>query len=306
VTESIINKYRPNRLDEVIGNDAAVNALEAAINNEISSQFLFSGPPGIGKTTLARITARMLSCHPDDIEEVDGATETGIDNVRRITEELMYRPLGAGDRRAIIIDEVHALSAAANKALLKSLEEPPAHVIWCLCTTSPTKLDKAIVTRCLHITLKELSRDDLIGLLGCTNEAQGVDPDIISMCAREADGSPRQALSNLGICFKAKSREEANELLRTAGDAPQAFELARLLHSGGNWAQVRTLLEALKETNPESIRQVVRAYVTKVALGQDKPARALDILEKFSVPFHSADGMSPVVLACANIIFEKT
>lgn len=255
-------------------------------------------------TTLARLAAKAFSC--EDIQDEDGATNTGIDNIRAVIDGTLFRPL-AGANKGIIIDEAHALSKAACQALLKSLEDPPDFVWWFLCTTEPTKLPEAIRTRCLHYTLKEVSIDDLCDLLENTDEGKDVDQDIIGLCAREANGSPRQALANLGVCLEAKDRKEAAELLRSAGDAPQAFELARCLMAGANWAEVCRLLEALKDTNPESIRHVVRAYMTKVALsGKGNSVQtALAVLDAFSKPFHSADGISPVVLACGSLVFSQ-
>ena len=298
---TIITKYRPETFEEVIGQDRAVNALKSAIQKGTGRAYLFSGPSGVGKTTLARLTAKAFHC--EEIQEEDGATNTGIDNIRSIIDGVLYRPL-AGANKGIIIDEAHALSKAACQALLKTLEDPPSWVYWFLCTTDPTKLLEAIKTRCLHYALKEVSTDDLAGLLVNTDEGKDLDQDIISLCVREAYGSPRQALSNLGVCLSAENRKEAADLLRSAGDAPQAFELARSLLAKDPWLRIQGLLAELKDTNPESIRHVVRAYMTKVALNEKSPSKAetaLAVLEAFSTPFNSADQISPIVLACGRL-----
>lgn len=303
MNEDIITKYRPKEYDTVLGQENAVRALIATVQKGVGHVFLFSGPHGVGKTTLARITAKAFHC--EEILEEDGATNTGIDNIRAIISDVLFRPL-AGVSKGIIIDEAHALSKAAVTALLKSLEEPPAWIYWFLCTTELNKIPDTIVSRCLHYPLKEVSTDVIRDFLEETDEGADADPGVLDICAREAFGSVRQALSNLGVCFAAKDRKEAAELLRTAGDAPQAFELARCLMAGDGWAKISSLLGEMKDTNPESIRHVVRAYMTKVALNGkgNSIERALAVLEAFSKPFHTSDGLSPVVLACGELIYS--
>jgi DNA polymerase-3 subunit gamma/tau len=302
--QSIETKYRPEDFDEVIGQKVVVKSLQNAIEKRLGTTFLFTGPSGTGKTTLARLAATALGCLPADLEEIDAATKTGIEDMREVTGALMYRPLGTGGVKAIIVDEVHALSKAAMQSLLKVLEDPPSWVFWFLCTTEPTKVPKAIQTRCLSYQLKEVGVDDLIDLLATTEEAKDIDDGILALCAKEAGGSPRQALSNLGVCVTAENRKEAAELLRSAAETKEAFELARVLFNGASWNEVRELLSRLKETSPESVRHVVRAYMTKVLLDSQKKVDteiALAILDAFSIPFNSFDGMSPLVLACAKL-----
>jgi DNA polymerase III subunit gamma/tau len=302
---SIETKYRPEEFDEVIGQEAAVKSLKNAVEKRLGTTFLFTGPSGVGKTTLARIAAKALGCLPADLEEVDAATKTGIEDMRAVTSTLLYRPLGKGAVKGIIVDECHALSKAAMQSLLKILEDPPTWVFWFLCTTEPTKVPKAIQTRCLTYQLKEVRFNDLVDLLASTEEAKDVDDDILELCAKEAGGSPRQALSNLGVCLTAENKKEAAELLRSAAEVKEAFELARALFNGADWEEVKDLLGALKETSPESVRHVVRAYMTKVVLDSKKKSdteAAFAILEAFSQPFNSFDGMSPLVLACGRLV----
>jgi DNA polymerase III subunit gamma/tau len=306
--QSIETKYRPQDFKEVIGQDAVVKSLENAIAKKLGTAFLFIGPSGVGKTTLARIAALELGCRPEDLQEIDAATKTGIDDMRAVMDDLMYRPLGEGTIKAVIVDEFHMLSKNAVTALLKTLEDPPSWVRWFLCTTEATKVPVAIKTRCLTYQLKEVRTDDLIDLLDSTDEAKELHKDIIRLCAKEAGGSPRQALSNLGVCLVAETAAEAAELLRSAGDAPAAFDLARALMNGANWDEVRGILANLKETSPESVRHVLRAYMTKVVL-EPKNAKgaenAFAILEAFAEPFNSADGISPLVLACGRLVFAQ-
>lgn len=314
MTDSLLTRYRPETLEEVIGQPQAVKSLEAAIKNKRGRAFLFTGGPGTGKTTMARIAARMLGCPASELLEVDAATKTGIDDMRAVAESLMYRPLGEGAVKAVLVDECHALSKAAITALLKSIEEPPEWAYWFFCTTEPGRIPEAIVTRCLRYDLKPVSRADLRALLDYIVEQEKMEFDqknagsILDLCAQEARGSPRQALANLGTVAEATTRSEAAELLRTASKSEDAIALARLLAAGGRWSQVQEIIKAMGEIDPESVRHVVRAYFTKVALSaskEEQAGRALEVLDAFSTPFYRADGLSPLVLACGKVLLAS-
>jgi DNA polymerase III gamma/tau subunit len=315
--DSLLVKYRPTRFEDVVGQDATVRSLKGVLGKNSAHAFLFTGPSGTGKTTLARIAAKQLGCtETEEVREVDAATYTGIDAMRELTATLNYKPRrkasGAEGKLALIVDEAHALSAQAWKALLKSVEEPPPWIYWFFCTTEPGKVPATIRTRCLAYALKPVSSNDLYDLLDKVAEKEGIlkgeiGGKIIDLCAKEAGGSPRQALANLAACAEAKTRAEAVELLHSAEDSPEAFELAQLLDKGkAPWTQVRDLLLGLTETNPESVRQVVRAYMTKAALGAESEkawGHRLEVLDAFSKPFNSGDGITPVILAAARVLF---
>src|SRR5665213_3208243 len=135
---SLYTDYRPKTFAEVIGQPAVIRSLKLALTKKSNHAFLLHGPSGCGKTTLARIAATVLGVtSPRQIKDFDAATNTGIDDVRAITGALAYRPIGVKPLMVMVVDECHALSAPAWKALLKILEEPPEHVWWFLCTTEP-------------------------------------------------------------------------------------------------------------------------------------------------------------------------
>lgn len=307
MSEALINKYRPQTFDEVVGQDAVVRSLKKTIAKGTSRTFLFSGPPGLGKTTLARLVADALGCPASERLEIDGASKTGIDDMREVASTLAYKPLGGSKTKVVIIDEAQALSKAAVTSLLKVLEEPPSWVAWILCTSEEVKLPQAIKTRCTHFSLKPVSFDDLAELLDKVAQAEklSIDDKVIDLCAREANGSPRQALANLSVCAGAETLADAKELLRSAEESAEAVELARALIKGASWGEVQGLLRSLKDVNPESARHVIRAYVTVVALNAKKEqdaGKALEILDAFSTPFYSSDGVSPLVLACGKVL----
>ena len=302
MSDALVTKYRPNAFADVIGQDKVVASLENNIKKKKSNAYLLTGPSGTGKTTLAYIAAKALGCAKEDLLDVDAATNTGIDEMRLVMQDLMYKPLGAGSVKVIIIDEAHMLSKQAITSLLKTLEKPPSWVYWFLCTTDEKKIPVAVKTRCTTYQLKEVSEDSLFDLLVSTAEGKELKDDVLDVCVREARGSPRQALSNMGVCLTAKTKGDAAELLSSAADAPAAFDLAKALMRGDSWGKLKPIIAQLKDVNPESVRHVVRAYFTSVLLGNGNNANdAFAVLEAFSTPFNSSDGISPLVLACGKL-----
>lgn len=221
MAEALYRKYRPSTFRDIVGQEHIERTLKNAIEqNKVSHAYLFCGPRGTGKTTTARILAKALLCekgptidpdgtcpeceaiangnHPD-VYELDAASRTGVENVREeIISRVHYAPT-RGSVKVYIIDEVHMLSQAAFNALLKTLEEPPEHVIFILCTTDPQKVPETIHSRCQRFDFHRISVDTIVTRLGavCMQEGVEFEPEALELIAYRADGGMRNALTSL-------------------------------------------------------------------------------------------------------------
>jgi len=220
--QSLYRKYRPTTFDDMVGQSHITRTLRNAIaSDQLAHAYLFVGPRGTGKTTTARILAKALLCqsgaptpdpdgtcegcleiatsnHPDVIE-LDAASRTGVENVRdEIISRVHYAPV-SGTYKVYIIDEVHMLSTGAFNAMLKTLEEPPDHVIFVMCTTHPQKVPQTIRSRCQQFDFHPISTEDISGRLGYIASAEGIniDPAALPLIAKYADGGMRDAITAL-------------------------------------------------------------------------------------------------------------
>lgn len=310
--ESLINRWRPQSFDEVVGQRDVVKSFVRALDDRTAHAFLFVGPSGLGKTTLARLGAQYVRTSLANLIEVDAASYSGKDDMKSLTQMISYRPLGKDTIKSLIIDEAHEISRQAWQTLLKKVEEPPPWVMWFFCTTDASKVPPTIKSRCTVYTLKPLKVTALFDFLLDIVGAEKLDTPrpIIELCSKMADGSPRKALSNLSVCYGARDRAEAAGLIADMELLSEGtpYALAKAIADGWSWERVRPLLEELanSEESPETVRHTVRAYVTKVVLGAKDPTvacRALRILDNFSEPCNAADGFSPIVVAVGRSLF---
>lgn len=245
--EALYRKYRPSTFADVVGQEHIERTLKNAIEQDkVSHAYLFCGPRGTGKTTTARILAKALMCekgptiepdgtceecqaiaqgtHPD-VYELDAASRTGVENVREeIISRVSYAPT-RGTWKVYIIDEVHMLSTAAFNALLKTIEEPPSHVVFILCTTDPQKVPETILSRCQRFDFHRISIESIVARLGavCAEEGVEFEAEALGLIAHRAEGGMRNALTSLeqliAYCGGKATLEGAQSLLGSLDNA---------------------------------------------------------------------------------------
>ena len=284
--EVLARKWRPQQFSDVVGQEHVAQTLRNAIaNDRIAHAYLFVGPRGIGKTSTARIFAKALNCAEGptitpcdkcdscreimrgcslDVIEIDGASNTGVDNIRELRENVMFAP-ARGPYKIYIIDEVHMLSSGAFNALLKTLEEPPAHVKFIFATTEPQKILSTIISRCQRFDLRPISMRQIVEHLRKISDAEKVQitDDALLAIARGAEGGMRDAESALdqlmAFCggeiseqdvmsvFGLVAREQLEKLMNAVldGDVAQGIELVDELDRSGKDVR-RVLLELLQ------------------------------------------------------------
>jgi DNA polymerase-3 subunit gamma/tau len=320
----LARKYRPHRFSEVIGQDHVTRTLKNAIEKQrIAHGYIFSGHRGIGKTTIARILAMALNCRAGgvptvepcgvcdscteiraggsvDVIEIDAATNRGIDEIRELREAARYRP--ARDRYKIyILDEAHQITDAAFNALLKTLEEPPPHIVFIMATTQPEDIPQTIRSRCQHFNFHAVKFDEIVRQLGdiARREHIKADDDALAVLAEAGDGSVRDALSIMDQAIAGSGSELSGEQVRglLGSFSPAVLEdLLGTVARGATDEALRLLDEVLTAGhNPAHLaRQLVRLLrnilVAKVAgenspllqVSADERARAGRIAAQFS------------------------
>ena len=296
---TLITKYRPQNWGEVIGNKELITSLVPLLKRGDSHAFIFTGPSGCGKTTIARLCAMELGA--GEVIEIDAATNNGVEEVRELVNSNNYQPLKGG-ARVITIDECQAITTQAWRALLKSVEEPPPWLYWVFCTTEPNKVPAQIKTRCTMYEVETITPFKLIWELlqpVCVSERKKVDDNILKLCADLADGSPRKALSLLAQVIDCDTYEEAAATLHQNNDEDSpVIQLARMLIRRSPWNEARIVLNQLREENPETIRRILEAYITKVIIESTNLSvirELTSLLEMLTTPIYD-NHIAPIVV----------
>lgn len=271
--EVLARKWRPLTFDDVVGQEHISRTLKKAVESErISHAYLFSGPRGCGKTSTARILARVINCEKVkdgnpcnkcasclavlkgthmDVMEIDGASHTGVGEVRELQESIGFTP-SQSRNKVYVIDEVHMLSTHAFNALLKTLEEPPAHVYFIFATTAPQKIPDTIKSRCQRHHFKRLENAEITGRLEhiCKSEKVKFEEDGLRLLARKADGSMRDGTSLLDQCITASGGNvTASSVRNILGliDQEKVLSLVDAIASGDPTAPLQRLDDAINE-----------------------------------------------------------
>jgi DNA polymerase III subunit gamma/tau len=272
----LARKWRPQNFEEVVGQEPITRTLQNALAaGRVAHAFLFSGPRGVGKTSVARILAKALNCeagptpHPDntcqmcreitngsslDVLEIDGASNRGIDEVRDLREKIKYLP-AQGKYKVYIIDEVHMLTKEAFNALLKTLEEPPAHAVFVLATTEPHKVPVTILSRCQRYDFRRIPTGLIQAHLAKLAQQEGwqIDPEGLALVARAAEGGLRDAQGFL------------DQVVTFGGEGVGAAQIARILGVTDQGALMGAL-KALIDRNASDLLNLIEALYTQ---GQD-------------------------------------
>lgn len=278
---ALYRQYRPKTFDEIAGQTVIVKTLKnALINNQLAHAYLFAGPRGTGKTTIAKIVAKAANCLESpvsnpcgkcsvcvgiekgditDVIEIDAASNNGVDEIRELRENAKYAP-GVGKYKVYIIDEVHMLSNSAFNALLKTLEEPPKHVIFILATTEIHKIPPTIISRCQRFDFKNLENNEIVDKLKeiCKIEEIKITDEALNLIAEDAQGGMRDAISLLDQVRAYKSDELTKEDV--------------LLVSGGVSTDI--IVKLIKAINEKNVSEVLNIFDDLINNGKD-PSRII-------------------------------
>ncbi len=312
MTDALYLRYRPQTFEDVVGQKHVAETLRNALRQDrIGHAYLFTGPRGTGKTSTARILAKAVNCLAEDVDarpdnacpictainqgrlmdliEIDAASNTSVDDVRALIEKVAFAPSEAR-YKVYVIDEVHMLSTSAFNALLKTLEEPPAHVIFILATTEPHKIPATILSRCQRYDFHRISTQQISQHLGeiAAREGLSVTPEALGIIARSATGSMRDAISLLDQVAAYGHTEIDEELVRDVLGMVSGLAISEFVDAlaGGDPAEVLTRLHELIDQGVELsqfVNQLIDQMRTLLLLNVGKDPSLVDLPDSLLV-----------------------
>lgn len=282
----LYRKHRPKALYQVVGQPDACRTLKGLVEKKrVPHAVLFTGPSGCGKTTMARIVAKELACHKNDLCEVNAATSRGIDTIRDIQSRMNSSSVW-GACRVWLLDEVHKFTSDAQNGILKILEDGPKHAYFFLCTTEPNKLIRTIQTRCTEVKCRLLTHKELKQLVVSVadKERASLDDEVADRIAECAEGSARKALVILDQVIGIKDKEDQLNAVQKSDSKRQAFDLYKALNpfkGKPSWPEIADALKEI-EDDAEGLRRMVLACAMNDCLkGGPRAGRAYLILDVF-------------------------
>jgi len=308
--QALYRKYRPNNFDEVTGQEIIKKTLQNAIlNNKISHAYLFAGPRGTGKTSVAKILAKTVNCsnldgympcnecvnctqinnkQSNDIIEIDAASNNGIDEIREIRNKANLVPT-TGKYKVYIIDEVHMLTTGAFNALLKTLEEPPAHIIFILATTEPHKIPATILSRCQRFDFKRISTIDLVERLKYIIEEEkiNIDEDAINEIARLSDGGMRDSISLLDQALAYSPKNISLEDIHEINGSLPIVKLSTFVNFilAKNIVQLLKLIDEFNDSGKNLIKisEEIVSYLKNILLYKISPEYLKNLTNNYQI-----------------------